>query len=291
MEESMNILKAKDLFTAEDFPIEIRKQVHNGHTKIHMHDFYEFVFLETGISLHTYADKFTVLLPGDMFGIRPMEPHEYTRAKQAVLYNILFDIPALGDDYEEIRRLPGLKEIFEEKDSFEWRTIHLPLNKQISAVKIIKSAMEQQKAKDAGWKLAVKSCLVELLVLYAQSYKEMSYTPTDEPGGQVSYIYEALAFIEKYYQNPINVNQVARHCGISADYLTKCFKKFTGLTPIDYMKHYKLAKSVELIKDPKISIAQAASETGFDDHTYFSRLFKQVFGMSPSEFRKHSFPE
>jgi aryl-alcohol dehydrogenase-like predicted oxidoreductase len=53
----------------------------------------------------------------------------------------------------------------------------------------------------------------------------------------------------------------------------------------------KVAKSVELIKDPKISIAQAASETGFDDHTYFSRLFKQVFGMSPSEFRKHSFPE
>lgn len=287
----MNILHSKDFFSQPDFPVIIRENVHNGHTEYHMHDFYEFVFLESGLSLHTCVDRFTVLLPGDMFGIRPMESHEYTRAKQATLYNILFDIPVFGEDYNEIRKLPGLKEIFDQETSFEWRNVHLPLAQRIAAGKIINAMLRHQQSKDVGWKLAVKSCLIELLVLYAQSYREMSYTPADRPGGQVSYIYKALSFIEDNYRNQLNVSQIAEHAGITADYLTKCFKKYTGLTPIDYIKHYKLSRSVELLRDERISIAQAASDAGFDDHTYFSRLFKQVFGMSPSEFRKYSVSE
>ena len=288
---NMNILHAKDLFIHDDFPIVIRENVHNGHTPHHMHDFYEFVYLESGLSLHTCVDRFTVLLPGDMFGIRPMESHEYTRAKQAVLYNILFDPSALGEDYQQIRKLPGLNEIFDQEGSFEWRNVHLPLAKRMMAGKIIKTAIKQQEIKDVGWKLTVKSCLVELLVLYAQSYREMSYTPADKPGGQVSYIYKALSYIEDHYKSAVNVNEIAEHTGITADYLTKCFKKYTGLTPINYIKHYKLARSLEFIKDPNMSIAQAAYESGFEDHTYFSRLFKQVFDMSPSEFRKQSASE
>ncbi len=288
----MNLLQSKDYFNISEFPLEIRESVHNGHTARHMHDFYEFVFLESGFSLHTCEGKFTILLPGDMFGIRPMESHEYTRAKQATLYNCLFDTSVLGEDYHQIKKLPGLKEIFNCNSYFEWRNVHLPLTQRIMAGRIINTMLRHRNTRGAGWMLAMKSCLVELLVIYSQCRDEMSYTTcASNIEGQSSYIYKALSYIEDNYKNQINVYVIAENIGITADYLTKCFKKYTGMTPIDYIKHYKLAKSVDLLRNEDITIAQAASETGFDDHTYFSRLFKQVFGMSPSEYRKSTISE
>jgi AraC-like DNA-binding protein len=66
------------------------------------------------------------------------------------------------------------------------------------------------------------------------------------------------------------------------------FKQFTGLTPIEYIKNVRLAKAVDLLRLPGISVANVAMEVGFEDPGYFARQFKQVLGISPSVYQREN---
>ena len=66
----------------------------------------------------------------------------------------------------------------------------------------------------------------------------------------------------------------------------KKVKQLTGMPPHEYIKKIRLTHAAELLGDPVYSIAEVAYETGFDDPNYFSRIFKDYYGMTASQFRK-----
>ena len=70
---------------------------------------------------------------------------------------------------------------------------------------------------------------------------------------------------------------------------TTFFKKvrqLTGMSPHEYIKKKRMARAAELLQDPAFGIAEVAYECGFDDANYFSRIFKEYFGMTATQFRK-----
>ena len=99
-------------------------------------------------------------------------------------------------------------------------------------------------------------------------------------------IRRAIATIHEKYAEPITREDLAGNLNISADYLTDCFRQEFGITPMTYLRRYRIKQACELLMDSNLSITQVAMQVGFSDGAHFSHTFVREIGDSPKSFRK-----
>jgi YesN/AraC family two-component response regulator len=92
-------------------------------------------------------------------------------------------------------------------------------------------------------------------------------------------------YIHKNYQNQIDFTSLASEFGFSVPYLSKIFLKYSGITQSKYLRNHRLSISKQLLRNPQLSIADISQLTGYLDPFHFSKTFKHVYGISPSEYR------
>ena len=97
---------------------------------------------------------------------------------------------------------------------------------------------------------------------------------------------QAMAYIQEHYAEPISRQDLADHVGLSDDYLTSCFHKELGLTPVAYLNRYRVQQARQLLKNTHKSITEIAFEVGFSGSSYFSRIFHRETGMTPAAYRR-----
>ncbi len=97
---------------------------------------------------------------------------------------------------------------------------------------------------------------------------------------------KAMAYIHENYHQPLSRQDLARHVGMSDDYLTFCFRQELGLTPIAYLNRYRVTQAKMLLKETSKSITEIALDVGFSDSGYFSRVFRKEAGVSPEAYRR-----
>lgn len=100
------------------------------------------------------------------------------------------------------------------------------------------------------------------------------------------YIKEAINFIEQNFQNDISIEDVAAVCGINRSYLGRIFRANTGRSPQEFLINYRMAKAAELLKLTSLSVGDIGAAVGYENALHFSRAFKNVYGVSPREWRK-----
>jgi len=282
-----NFMDGNRYFDDHTIPIIVLKYLHDTDVDVHSHDFYEFVYIDQGFSSHYYNQITTILTPGDVFGIRPGDVHGYTRPKQTILYNCLFRPEAFTHEMDEVMKLPGIGRIFRKDDPSVWQRVHLDPIGRKEVVSCLEKMKEERQNQAVGWEIKIKSLLMEFLVIVSRNFEQQHHV---EPKGEykyTQYIYQALNFMEKNLNRPVQVEEIAETIGLSADYFSRLFKQFTGLSPMEYMKNVRLAKATELLKDPFISVSKVAMEVGIDDPSYFTRQFKQALGVSPSQYQQN----
>jgi len=91
--------------------------------------------------------------------------------------------------------------------------------------------------------------------------------------------------IEKEYMHLLTLESVASSVNLSSFYFSKVFKQYRGITFIDALNEVRIRHARELLRDPKISIKEIAQSTGYSDSNYFSRVFKNSCGDTPTEYR------
>lgn len=102
------------------------------------------------------------------------------------------------------------------------------------------------------------------------------------------YIHEALSYIEQNFQNDITVEDIAKICGLNRSYFGKMFKDSTGKTPQQFLMTYRMIKATELLKLTKLSISDIGNAVGYPNQLHFSRAFKNIYGISPREWRNEN---
>jgi len=100
-------------------------------------------------------------------------------------------------------------------------------------------------------------------------------------------IRKAMTFIHARYSDPLTREEIASHIGISADYLTDCFRQELGITPITYIRRFRIRQACELLRNSDQSITQIALAVGFSDSAHFSRNFQREVGLTPRAFRRN----
>lgn len=99
------------------------------------------------------------------------------------------------------------------------------------------------------------------------------------------YVKTAIDYIKINYPRRIYVSQIAEAVGLNMSYLGQLFKEQTQLTPQQYLCLYRIEKACEFMRQPSLSISEIARSVGYEDPLLFSRVFKRVKSLSPSQFR------
>lgn len=92
--------------------------------------------------------------------------------------------------------------------------------------------------------------------------------------------------IEKEYTNRLTLADLAAQAQINEKYLCRFFKEYTGQTPIDYINRLRIDRACYEISIGGLNVTEAAFESGFNELSYFSKVFKRYKGVSPGEYRK-----
>jgi YesN/AraC family two-component response regulator len=100
------------------------------------------------------------------------------------------------------------------------------------------------------------------------------------------YVRQAMGCIHTRYAESLTREDIANHVGLSPDYLTDCFRQELGITPITYLRRYRIHQACELLKNTHLSITQVASSVGFSESAHFSRTFQREMGMTPRAYRR-----
>lgn len=100
---------------------------------------------------------------------------------------------------------------------------------------------------------------------------------------------EVKKYIMLNYQKEITITQLCEHFYCSKSTLINNFKKAYGLTVHQYILDYRLNKSLELLKNNKLTILEISLNCGFTDSNYFSKAFKHKYQISPTEYRKEHY--
>jgi AraC-like DNA-binding protein len=96
----------------------------------------------------------------------------------------------------------------------------------------------------------------------------------------------AMAYLHEHYTEAVSREELARHVGMNSDYLTYCFRKELGMTPIAYLNRYRINQAKLLLAERQLSITQVGMAVGFSDSGYFSRVFRKEVGVSPEAYRR-----
>ena len=96
-----------------------------------------------------------------------------------------------------------------------------------------------------------------------------------------------LLYIEKNYSK-ITLEQMAQHFGFNPNYLSDYLKNETGLSFIKLVQLQRVNAAAKYLTYTKVSIEKIATRVGYENASYFYKIFKQYFGISPAKYRSNT---
>lgn len=132
--------------------------------------------------------------------------------------------------------------------------------------------------------------LIGHLYLFIDSFVRASTATRIGHGNRLRdfYIKEAFSFIEQNFQNDISVEDIAAACGLNRSYFGKIFHETTGKSPQTFLISYRMTKAAELLKLTDLSVADIGNAVGYPNQLHFSRAFKNVYKISPRQWRNEN---
>lgn len=160
--------------------------------------------------------------------------------------------------------------------------------KQKYLLRLFDDIYEELATKQANYEVAIKMKLSELLILVSRC----SISSTDISAPFVSQsakhqkVNEATYYIKEHFREPISLQQVADHIFVSRGYLSNIFNQVTGMKLTEYVNIQRINYAKELLGNSNESITDIATSCGFENITYFERIFRQATGATPLKYRQ-----
>ena len=98
-------------------------------------------------------------------------------------------------------------------------------------------------------------------------------------------VLDACQYVSLHLNRKISLDEVAEHLYMNPSYFSRLFKKETGETFIEYVNKMKVHRAKELLDQTNLPVAKICEALGYDNHSYFIKMFKTVAGVTPQEYR------
>jgi AraC-like DNA-binding protein len=100
---------------------------------------------------------------------------------------------------------------------------------------------------------------------------------------------QAKHFMDTEYAGMISLDEIAAAAGLSKHHFCRMFVKSTGMRPIDYLRKKRIEEAARALRHTDLPIGVIAKRTGFDNSSYFGKVFRQLVGLSPQQFREGNY--
>jgi len=144
--------------------------------------------------------------------------------------------------------------------------------------------------KKYGYELIIKSYLCRLWLLLLDSVIPQNIIKTKENtiSTDEARVKDAILYIELHFHEPITLEQLAASIHISKSECCRCFKRTLQVSPIEYLMKYRIFRATQMLQrgDPEAqSMSLLAFSVGFNNASYFNKVFRQFLGCTPSEYK------
>lgn len=249
------------------------------------HNFWEMVYIDKGQVIVKRDEEEILLTQGDVIFHRPNEFHAIRAYESHPNFFVMSfsctsaPIHCLEKYYTKLDKMlkPYISEIIKEAES----TFIIPKNDTN-----LKKLVLKQDAIIGGEQL-IKNYLEQLLVLLVRKVTaigKISVFPNKD-SMENNLISSIKDFLEKSAEQKIRIADVCKKFGYSKSYLSKIFHEQTGVTIANYSNYVKIKQAKQLIREDNLNLSEISDKLAFDNPQYFSRVFKRMTGMTPTEFK------
>lgn len=244
----------------------------------HYHDSYEVYFLMSGMRNHFIGDEYCRIHAGDVMLVKPFELHYSTCPEEFQYERYVLNI-----------KMSALMPMFTKQEAerlfriFEYRFLHLNEEEQRCILDIFRRADCESKKKLFLSEKLFKSAVSELLLFLDGVSDKQKVTAVPASGSE---LIRAVRYINEHYKDNITLSDAAHSLHMSKYHFCRVFKQFTGATFLEYLNNLRLTEAHQMLVSGSHSINEIAIASGFNSTQQLTRIFKQVYGVSPRTFRK-----
>ncbi len=209
------------------------------------------------------------------------EAHEiYCDVPNTRVVLISFGYEVLGNDYSHIQNLSTATPFFNLKNKDCSPQIIQPL---IRIIEVLCHPKYVSLQKD--WELRSG---IYAIAAYIFQYKQNKSIPQERllRTKRLEKMFGTLQYISEHFRENITLEQAAAFAGYDKSYFCKQFLNATGMTFHRYLNHYRISKACHLLADARLPLSEIAEKCGFASQKNLSRLFRDILGITPTQYRK-----
>lgn len=263
---------------AQKGPVRVLHMVHEKSEAgcgLHWHEAIEFYYVISGGVLLYGGQDSHWLYPGDVGVVPGFLPHRgrlFLPKSEHYILQVSPDFLSVEED--------GLQRRFARGGSHA-----LTIQQDGALMALFDHLLGEYTAARPGWQTA---CRGDMLRIFAHLYRACPPVAGETPApAGFDTVRRILFFLSGHFdkEEEVTLPALCRRFGLSAPYLCRLFRQYTGLTVNGYVQEAKVSCGASLLRSGA-TVAEAARAAGVDDPSYFARLFRRRTGLSPGEWKK-----
>lgn len=245
----------------------------------HSHSFAEILFVMKGKGTIFYDNEMREVTKGDIVIYNAGLPHREQSSDSDPL-ELLF----IGLDKVEITDMP-----FNHLIPSGYSIIYSTGDMEDTFRAYFTTIVDEMAGKDKFYIEIAKNAAITLVMYLFRLINR--YDDVSKMFEYDSVINDVLKYVDSHYLEPISLDDIAAACHISKSYLSHMFSDIKKQTVTQYILDKRLANSKQLLEKTDLTVEEIALSSGFNNSSYFSRVFKEYYNMTPLSFRKKKLPK
>ena len=270
-------------FALSDFGIRIRRVVSLqdddapvGYS--HQDDYYIIGLVEKGVGRCIIDFKEITVSQGDLFLIQPRQIHRFVDSKGAAAWLLFADTGFVGCGCEAKRIFDEFRLLASSVKADERKMNELTQMALILAARI-------NDMTDVLAKVTVRKLAEAYINIVAESVREIGLKQVRYSHRHIEIVLSFFHLLTEHITNSRSPSYYASLLHISPVYLNEVVKEVTGISATSYIRNELILQAKRLLVHTDYAIKEVSNSLGIDDYAYFSRVFTQTTGISPSAFR------
>jgi AraC-like DNA-binding protein/quercetin dioxygenase-like cupin family protein len=275
-------------FRGTDAPVLINRVDPQDDIERHIHDFTELTLILGGMGIHDFEDKSYRLKTGDCFIVEPGMSHAYRATDGLKLVNILVRssfVEKFGKMLKEDPAYPLLLGGSIRRKNNSSSRPSLSQEELEICIRIVNEIDRESREMKKSHGTMMTGLLLEL---YAKVFRSVHGSGSIRDDRRSPWLSKVLDYMENHFSEDIPISHLRKMAGMSERSFQRHFLEMTGLTPLRYILHLRIARASRMLREENKTVYEAASLCGMENCSYFCRLFKKITGHSPRGYAKLS---
>jgi YesN/AraC family two-component response regulator len=262
--------------------------IHRNREKIphHWHMEPEIIKVEKGSVCVFVNNNEVYLSEGDIYYINSAIIHSFTIEPDSTFYAIVFDYNCITSVHNDSCDNNYFLPLRNNKSFIDLS--HISSKEKTEITKVIDEIININHLKTTGYDLKFKVQLLRLFECFLNFnlLTDLSREKYNKEITNYESLKKTLVYINENCSSEISINKLAEMSYVSPNYFCKFFKAKMGVTPIEYINQKRINDATVLLQSTNYKVLDIAMMTGFQNFSYFSKMFKKMKNLSPSDYRR-----